>query len=262
MAKRQGHGREKPKTHWCVKHGWLPSFLKIPVQTRKKNESRRIIVKASTKNKKQVTHVNLKLERVLEDVFKHAWRWRWRSNPAWKVIDFFWMLGNTWLELTKRSNLKNTLLVIFFKSFRSPRNQPPFKRKQEKTFGFKKKRRLNQHSSFFLPMFHALQNNATLVLIQPLVFFSPHPVKRNSLVSTFGVMYLGKAIPAIKEPSWDLWDHHGTCGTIQLLKGNGTEPFFFCSTVSKCSSHQIRLMFLKVRPGFPGLLEVHFSLRF
>lgn len=129
-----------------MREAWMVAELSEDTkQTRKRTNPEESSSRQALK-KKQVTHVNLKLERVLEDVFKHAWRWRWRSNPAWKVIEFFWMLGNTWLELKKRSNLKNNLLVIYFKSFRSPRNQPPFKRKH---LWLQKKKRVNQQVCFF-----------------------------------------------------------------------------------------------------------------
>ena len=252
MAKRQGHGRknQKPTDAWSM--DGCRAFWRYKTN-KEKNESRRIIVKASTKKKNKWP--------------MSIWSWSVSSkmysnmpggegeDPTLlgKWSNFFWMLGNTWLELKKRSNLKNKLLVIFFKSFRSPRNQPPFKGKH---IWLQKKGAKPAHLFLFthVPCPSKQWNPGSDTAIG--LFFSPHPVKRNSLVSTFGVMYLGRwrfqlsrnhhgtcgTIMGLVGPSWDFWDH-------TTFAGKWDPTVFFCSTVSKCSSHQIRLMFLNVRPG-------------
>lgn len=254
MAKRQGHGRknQKPTDAWSM--DGCRAFWRYKTN-KEKNESRRIIVKASTKKKNKWP--------------MSIWSWSVSSkmysnmpggegeDPTLlgKWSNFFGCLVTHGLSSQKRSNLKNNLLVIFFKSFRSPRNQPPL--------ASKKKEAKPAHLFLFthVPYPSKQWNPGSDTAIG--FFFLPHPVKRNSLVSTFGVMYLGRWRFQLSR------NHHGTCGTIMGLLGPynfcremGPNRFFFCSTVSKCSSHQIRLMFLNLRPGIPGLLEVHFSLRF
>ena len=57
-----------------MREAWMVAELSEDTkQTRKRTNPEESSSRQALK-KKQVTHVNLKLERVLEDVFKHAWR--------------------------------------------------------------------------------------------------------------------------------------------------------------------------------------------
>lgn len=209
MAKRQGHGRknQKPTDAWSM--DGCRAFWRYKTN-KEKNESRRIIVKASTKKKNKWP--------------MSIWSWSVSSkmysnmpggegeDPTLlgKWSNFFGCLVTHGLSSQKRSNLKNNLLVIFFKSFRSPRNQPPL--------ASKKKEAKPAHLFLFthVPYPSKQWNPGSDTAIG--FFFLPHPVKRNSLVSTFGVMYLGRWRFQLSR------NHHGTCGTIMGLLG----PYNFC----------------------------------
>ena len=163
MAKRQGHGRknQKPTDAWSM--DGCRAFWRYKTN-KEKNESRRIIVKASTNTKNNKWPMSIWSWSVSSKMYSNMPGGEGEDPTLLgKWSNFFGCLVTHGLSSQKRSNLKNTLLVIYFKSFRSPRNQPPLA---------SKKKRLNQQVCFlFTHVPCPSKQKFTLVLIQPLVFF-------------------------------------------------------------------------------------------